>query len=174
MTVTLASSISQNTAGAGSDTLSGFENLTGSNHNDRLTGSTGANVIKGGSGDDVITGGRGADVLWGGEGSDTFDFNAVNESGIATTSRDVIMDFQQGQDRIDLGTIDASSAQSGNNAFVFRGESSAFGTSSSGEIRYMHQDGLTVIYGDTDRDTAPEFQIALNGTYNLTSADFIL
>jgi Ca2+-binding RTX toxin-like protein/subtilisin-like proprotein convertase family protein len=174
VTVTLASSISQNTAGAGSDTLSGFENLTGSNHNDRLTGSTGANVIKGGSGDDVITGGRGADVLWGGEGSDTFDFNAVNESGIATNSRDVIMDFQQGQDRIDLGTIDASSAQSGNNSFVFRGESSAFGTSSSGEIRYMHQDGLTVIYGDTDRDTAPEFQIALNGTYNLTSADFIL
>ncbi|WP_395660327.1 S8 family serine peptidase [Aestuariivirga sp.] len=174
VTVTLASTISQNTAGAGSDTLSGFENLTGSNHNDRLTGSTGANVIKGVSGDDVITGGRGADILWGGEGSDTFDFNAVNESGITTTSRDVIMDFQQGQDRIDLGSIDASSVQSGNNAFLFRGESSAFGTAPNGEIRYMHQDGLTVIYGDTDRDSTPEFQIALNGIYTLTSADFIL
>ena len=174
VTVSLASTRSQNTGGAESDTLSGFENLTGSNHDDRLTGNSDANVIKGGSGNDVIAGGRGADVLWGGEGSDTFDFNAISDSGNSATSRDVIMDFQQGLDRIDLGTIDASSAQSGNNAFVFRGESSAFGTSSSGEIRYMHQNGMTVIYGDTDRDTAPEFQIALNGTYDLTPADFIL
>ena len=37
----------QNTLGAGTDTLSGFENLTGSAFNDTLTGSSLANVIDG-------------------------------------------------------------------------------------------------------------------------------
>lgn len=174
VTVTLASTRSQNTGGAGRDTLSGFENLTGSDFNDRLTGSTGANTINGGKGDDIITGGRGADVLWGDEGSDTFDFNAVSETGNSATTRDIIMDFEQGRDRIDLSTIDASSALRGNNSFLFRDEQLSFGTASDGEIRYVHENGMTVIYGDTDRDSAPEFQIALNGIYNLTSADFIL
>lgn len=174
VTVTLASTRSQNTGGAGSDTLSNFENLTGSDFNDRLTGSSGANVIMGGKGNDLITGGGGADTLWGGAGSDTFDFNAVSDTGNSASSRDVIMDFEQGLDRIDLSTIDASSALRSNNAFVFKGNAASFGTSSDGEIRYVHENGMTVIYGDTDRDSAPEFQIALNGLYTLTSADFIL
>jgi Ca2+-binding RTX toxin-like protein/subtilisin-like proprotein convertase family protein len=174
VTVTLASSSSQNTGGAGSDTLSNFENLTGSDFNDRLTGSSGVNVINGGKGNDFITGGGGADRLWGGIGSDTFDFNSVSESGNSASARDVIMDFEQGLDRIDLSTIDATSARSGNNAFVFRGNATSFGTSSDGEIRYVHENGMTIIYGDTDRDSTPEFQIALNGIYTLTSADFIL
>ncbi|MBM3519490.1 MAG: hypothetical protein FJX63_01750, partial [Alphaproteobacteria bacterium] len=157
-----------------SDTLSNFENLTGSDLNDRLTGSSGINIINGGKGDDIITGGGGADVLWGGAGSDLFDFNSVSETGNSASARDVIMDFQQGTDRIDLSTIDASSARRGNNVFLFQGSATSFGTSADGEIRYVHENGMTVIYGDTDRDSTPEFQIALDGIYTLTSADFIL
>jgi Ca2+-binding RTX toxin-like protein/subtilisin-like proprotein convertase family protein len=172
--VTLASTISQNTGGAGSDTLSAFENLTGSNFNDRLTGSTGANVVDGGLGNDFIVGGLGADILWGGGGADTFDFNAINETGNTAVTRDVIMDFEQGVDRIDLSTVDASSALLGNNVFVFTGEASSFQSAPAGEIRFVHENGMTVIYGDTDRDPASEFQITLAGTYTLTALDFIV
>lgn len=176
VTVSLASTGSQNTGGAGRDTLSGFENLVGSDFNDRLTGSSGANLINGGLGADTITGGQGVDTLAGGSGGDIFDFNAVSETGNDATTRDVITDFQQGQDRIDLSTIDAAPAtRNSNDAFIFRGAIAAFGTSTSGEIRYAQENGnMTIIYGDTDGDSAAEFQIALNGLYTLTAADFVL
>jgi Ca2+-binding RTX toxin-like protein len=62
------------------DTLTGIENLTGSNAGDTLIGDGGANVLDGGAGNDVLTGGAGddrlvgrggADQLQGGDGSDT-------------------------------------------------------------------------------------------------------
>ena len=39
------------------DTLSGIENVTGSDHADTLTGDSGVNVLTGGAGDDVLSGG---------------------------------------------------------------------------------------------------------------------
>ncbi len=62
VTVSLAVTSSQNTIGAGSDTLNNFENLTGSAFNDTLTGNTGNNVIIGGSGNDTINGASGVDT----------------------------------------------------------------------------------------------------------------
>ncbi|WP_378949001.1 Hint domain-containing protein [Paracoccus sp. R86501] len=66
-----------NTASGGDaqgDTISNFENLTGSAQADTLTGSAGANVISGGAGDDTINGGAGADTLDGGVGTDTLSY----------------------------------------------------------------------------------------------------
>lgn len=74
VTVSLATTAAQNTVGAGTDTISGFENLTGSNYNDTLTGDAGANVIDGGSGNDIIQGGAGNDTLIGGAGTDTLTY----------------------------------------------------------------------------------------------------
>src|SRR6185503_14744146 len=51
----------QKTFGAGTDTLSGFENITGSAFNDTLTGNAGDNIISGGDGDDILMGGAGKD-----------------------------------------------------------------------------------------------------------------
>ena len=48
------------------DTLSGIENLIGSDHNDILTGSDGDNVILGGDGHDKLKGKSGNDRLEGG------------------------------------------------------------------------------------------------------------
>jgi Ca2+-binding RTX toxin-like protein len=62
----------QHTGGAGVDTLTGFENLTGSDFNDTLSGDAGANVLDGGAGDDRLIGGFGADVIIGGAGVDTY------------------------------------------------------------------------------------------------------
>ncbi len=62
VTVNLGLTAQQNTVNAGLDTLSNFENLTGSNFNDTLTGNTGANVLNGGLGADTMAGGLGNDV----------------------------------------------------------------------------------------------------------------
>jgi Ca2+-binding RTX toxin-like protein len=86
--------LSTNVASGGfaqGDTISGFENVTGSAFNDVLIGGTGTNTLLGGVGDDRLVGGAGADVLNGGDGSDTADYSgssaAVNVNlftGIAT------------------------------------------------------------------------------------------
>jgi Ca2+-binding RTX toxin-like protein len=81
----------QDTLGAGIDTLSNFENLTGSTFNDSLSGDTGSNVLNGGDGVDQLYGDAGDDVLIvggavsnvrsgeiynGGEGTDALRFDA--------------------------------------------------------------------------------------------------
>jgi Ca2+-binding RTX toxin-like protein len=63
VSVNLATKTAQNTGGAGSDTLSNFQNLVGSDFNDTLSGTTGSNTIAGGVGNDTITGGGGADTF---------------------------------------------------------------------------------------------------------------
>jgi Ca2+-binding RTX toxin-like protein len=57
-------------AGAGDDTLGGFEHAVGSGKADVLRGTTGKNTLDGGKGRDEIHGGNGADELLGGEGND--------------------------------------------------------------------------------------------------------
>ena len=52
----------QNTGAAGNDTLSGIENLIGSQYNDTLTGDATNNVIEGGLGNDTLVGGGGNDT----------------------------------------------------------------------------------------------------------------
>ena len=84
VTVDLSSTKAQNTVTAGSDTLSGFENLTGSQFNDTLKGNAGDNVISGLSGNDKLTGAGGNDtfVFLPGFGKDTItDFTAGPNSG---------------------------------------------------------------------------------------------
>jgi Ca2+-binding RTX toxin-like protein len=57
------------------DTLSGIENLAGSNFNDTLIGDVGSNQLDGGVGDDTIAGEAGADTLIGGAGIDAAWYN---------------------------------------------------------------------------------------------------
>ena len=72
------------------DVFSGFENLKGSAHADRLTGDDGDNELEGIGGNDHLVGGG---------GNDTFIFGPENGA-------DVIADFADGMDRIDLGAFD--------------------------------------------------------------------
>ena len=55
VTVDLSNSGAQNTGGAGSDTLSSIEDVTGSAFNDVLTGSSAVNSIRCGDGTDTVT-----------------------------------------------------------------------------------------------------------------------
>lgn len=78
VTVSLAAQGSAQNTGAGSDTLSGFENLEGSAFNDTLTGDANANTLSGGAGDDTLNPGANTagvvDLLDGGAGTDTATF----------------------------------------------------------------------------------------------------
>jgi Ca2+-binding RTX toxin-like protein len=63
VTVSLLTTAAQNTVGAGTDTLTGIENLLGSSYNDTLTGDANANTIEGGLGNDTLNGGAGVDTV---------------------------------------------------------------------------------------------------------------
>jgi Ca2+-binding RTX toxin-like protein len=78
----------QNTLGAGTDTLSGFDNLTGSDFNDALLGNGLANIIDGGAGNDFINGRAGNDTLTGGAGTDTLNGGAGNDTLTGGTDAD--------------------------------------------------------------------------------------
>lgn len=78
VTVSLALTTAQATGGAGSDQISGFENLFGSEFNDSLTGSSIANEIMGSVGNDTIAGGLGADTIWGGDDTTDTGVDAVS------------------------------------------------------------------------------------------------
>lgn len=68
--------LAQNTVRAGSDTLTGIENLIGSLYDDTLTGDDQSNILIGGVGNDQLLGGHGDDTLYGGFGADTLDGGA--------------------------------------------------------------------------------------------------
>jgi Ca2+-binding RTX toxin-like protein len=88
-TATSLSSATPDSAGIGSDTLSGIENVIGGNYADAIVGSSAANVLEGGNGNDSLNGGTGADTLIGGAGDDLYyvdqALDRVTESGSGGT-----------------------------------------------------------------------------------------
>ncbi len=92
----------------GIDTLSGIENVTGSDFNDRLTGNSLANQLiggngndtligrdgddnlQGGGGNDSLDGGNGADALFGGAGNDTLNGGAGTDKSDGEADNDLI------------------------------------------------------------------------------------
>ncbi|WP_159564423.1 beta strand repeat-containing protein [Budvicia diplopodorum] len=65
----------------GTDLLSSFENVTGTQYADVLKGSSDSNVLNGGGGDDVVIGLGGNDTLIGGDGFVTADYS-LSPAGI--------------------------------------------------------------------------------------------
>lgn len=74
--------------GIGSMTLTGFENLSGSNGTDTLIGDGGVNILAGDSGNDTLSGGADNDVLYG-DGRIIVDTHGTGTSGPITTYADV-------------------------------------------------------------------------------------
>ena len=75
VTVTVDADGSTNPSGghAQGDTITDFENATGSAYADSLTGDETDNTLKGGGGDDDLAGSTGSDTLEGGAGADELD-----------------------------------------------------------------------------------------------------
>lgn len=110
--VSLGLTTAQDTVGFGTVTLSGFEFLTGSLHNDRLTGSAVVDNIYGSNGNDTIEGGAGGDTLIGDDlvnphiGNDTLSYQhssqavTVNLATGACSGGDATGDFINGFENV--------------------------------------------------------------------------
>lgn len=124
--------------GGGADVLNaagGDDTLNGDAGNDRLYGRAGNDILVGGSGNDTMTGGS---------GNDTFDFQANHGT-------DVITDFQDNVDKIDLSSLGVTWAGKGTSWSI---------TSNGGNAK--------IIYDGTDNVTLT--RIASSA---LTESDFV-
>ena len=108
----------------GSDTLSGIEDLSGSNFDDFLKGDANDNSLSGNAGADSLIGGAGVDVLDGGAGRDIADYSAVGGSVI-----------------VDLSSNSASQDGDGANDTLYRIE----------DVTGSDQDDI--LYGDSNDNT---------------------
>ena len=188
----------QNLGIYGIDQVSGFENVNGSLAGDilfgnggsnTLSGETGSDRLDGRAGNDLLRGGLDGDVLIGERGADVIecffstindfardriDYNSLLESGLLSSTRDVIFGFDKGgkatDDKIDLSTIDADPFLAGNQAFKFV---NAFGAH-VGEVKCMSSGGDTIVFVDADKDAGAEMTIKVEDVTGLTAVDFML
>ena len=135
-------------AGIGNDLL----NFTHSADRTLLLGNQGNDTLVGGSGNDTLHGGFGADRMTGGGGVDYFSPNARTASNAGAA--DVITDFTQGADKINLAGLGYTGISTG---------------ASGNTLGYAHSGGLTIIAGAG----AERFEIQLVGTFTLASSDFV-
>jgi Ca2+-binding RTX toxin-like protein len=160
---------------AGDDTLlggAGNDTLTGGDGDDVLRGGVGSDTLNGGDGDDSLLGGAGKDVMTGAAGEDAFVFVAPGDTAATRAVADIITDFAQGTDIIDLSRIDARSATAANEAFAFIG-AGAF-TNVAGQVHAVQAGGNTFVEYDRNGDGVADGVIRLNGLFTLTLGDFAL
>lgn len=100
----------------------------------------------GGAGNDVLIGNGGKDILRGGEGNDIFDFSSLKDSAI--NAKDLIEDFEQGKDKIDLSGVE--------NHLAFD------------SLQFSFDNVNTTI-----KDQHSDFAIDLKGHFEITQNDFI-
>jgi Ca2+-binding RTX toxin-like protein len=109
---------------------SGLNVINGAAGSDKLYGGLGNDVLFGGSGDDFVFGGNGADTLSGGDGMDRLTGGVGRDvfviapglTGDVTT----VIDFVDGQDRIDLSAYNFASVAAAKAAFTNVGANLVF------------------------------------------------
>lgn len=152
------------------DNVLNVENVYGSDHADVISGDTGGNELFGNAGadtlngldgndtihgdadDDIITGGLGQDTLYGGTGADIFKLTSLSDSQLGTA--DMIMDFEQGTDQIDVSGLGFTGLESSQ-------------TPAAGNLGTYTQDG------DTYLTDGVNFELRIQGELTLTNADLI-
>lgn len=162
------------------DTVKGFESVYGSDQADTVYGNSAANVmwgraghdyligfggsdqLRGDEGDDHLSGGLGADGLTGGSGADVFHYDTVKDSGITKATRDTIMDFESGVDRIDLSLLDANSVLAGPQQFNWLGTNANF-TQHAGDLRAYWTTTGQMLEADFTGDGKADFSVHLAG-----------
>lgn len=157
----------------------------------------GDDTLWGDDGDDQLSGGHGADALIGGSGADVFSFGThvplntnnitpdifVLDTGVGAGVRDVIADFAQGEDLIDLSLLLNLAYRSldVDESYQFIGEG-AF-TGERAQVRYVVEGDRTIVQLDGTEylsgsvlgvDGVADAEIELHGVHALESRDFAL
>ena len=143
----------------------GFDTLLGNDGKDRLFGGNGDDTLSGGIDNDILTGGAGKDTLTGGGGIDRFTYTAASESRPGT-GRDIITDFFDGVDRIDLDDVTLPGV-------VFVGQGAFTGTN---QIQVATSGFDTVVRVNMAGDLTPDLEILVQNTSaaNFSLADFVV
>ncbi len=158
----------------------------------------GDDKIWGGQGNDWISGGHGADWLWGGQGADVFSFGShipfypqattprhyVLDTGAGAGARDIIFDFEQGEDLIDLSLLLTFQYRHLNYDYAYEFIGTAAFTGETAQVRYETQGGRTIVqldgqlYGSGPSnyrvDGVVDGEIELVGHFALQATNFIL
>ncbi len=175
VTVSLAITTAQNTIGAGTDTLIGFENLTGAaGFGNTLTGNKGANVLTGGSGDDQLNGGAGADTLIGGAGHNTLTGGTGNDTFVFAAptgaSMDTVTDFATGDHVAVHGTDYGLAPGALDPAYFVQGSAAT-----ASHAQFVYDTGTHDLMWDADgTGVTAAVQIAGFNAVVLHSTDFIV
>ncbi|SFB61286.1 Hemolysin-type calcium-binding repeat-containing protein [Azotobacter beijerinckii] len=139
------------------------DTLIGSSLAESLAGRDGDDYLHGGAGADILDGGLGRDTLAGGSGADLFRFSSLEDS-YRTDSEgfsDLILDFEAGEDRIDLSALGFSGLGDGH------GGTLAVQVNSAGTHTYLKSFEANA--------EGQRFEIALQGDYvDQLSADAFL
>jgi Ca2+-binding RTX toxin-like protein len=162
------------TGNGSAETLNGDvlpDHQLGMGGNDKLSGFAGKDTLEGAASNDVLRGGADRDQLIGGGGADKFVFQdtAQSRAGVG----DLIKDFQDGVDRIDVSAIDARAASTGSDqAFHFIVGS----FSAEGQVRVVQDGADTLVQFNTAGTSGAEMEIVLKhvDAGDISGADFVL
>lgn len=152
------------------------DTLDGGNGNDHLWGGGGYDVLRGGKGNDHLDGGMGKDTMTGGAGADVFSFGTLSAQAKVPhfDQDDVITDFQDGVDRLD---ISAQAKIYGPAIYLGQGQ---FVDSTHLQVRWEVQGDHTRVEAYVPIFTSPvtpvhgNTWIDLAGAHALSAGDFIL
>lgn len=157
----------------------------------------GDDTLRGGRGDDWLSGGHGADKLVGGDGADVFSFGThvpfntnsvtpdifVLDTGVGDGARDVIRDFAQGEDVIDLSLLlnlahrflDVDESYEFIGTAEFTGERAQVRYVVDGDRTLVQLDGTAYLSGSVvDVDGVADGEIELRSVHTLEANDFVL
>jgi Ca2+-binding RTX toxin-like protein len=160
----------QDTIGAGTDTLLGFENLTGGSAADVLAGDGAPNAIRGLAGNDVVDGRGGDDGLDGGTGTDTVSL----ESAVSGTTIDLETGRSVGDGTDTLVSFESATGSPFNDVLIGStlanamdgglGEDTVDYSKSIGGVSLNLQTNAVTGAGGTD--TLAEIENAVGSTYD--------
>src|SRR5262245_47058489 len=140
---------------------SGAVDKVGTSGDDRLFGGDFDDTLSGGDGNDVLGGKGGNNVLTGGAGSDAFVY------ALSDQYNDVVADFRQGEDVIDLGAANISDFATVQHLLSNDAQGNAVITTvSNGVASTMTLTGISAT-----QLTAADFAFAGNGTQTLNGSD---
>ncbi|WP_018872426.1 type I secretion C-terminal target domain-containing protein [Thioalkalivibrio sp. ALJ16] len=100
-------------------------------------GSAGNDVIIGTDEDDILVGGAGDDILTGGEGDDIFRWNDGDQGEAGSPARDVVTDFGNGQNVLDVSDLLDDATETSLSGFIIAkedGDDTVLYISSAGEL----------------------------------------
>jgi Ca2+-binding RTX toxin-like protein len=138
------------------------DNLVGTDANEVIRGGSGSDMLSGMGGKDQLFGGTGPDKLLGGDGADQFVFANVAETGKGDKC-DVILDFQSGEDRINLRAFFDGGHYIGAHDFVI-----------GDRLQLRYEGSIGLLRGDINGDGVADFNLQLMAGTVLRGHDFAM